>query len=47
MFATGEEADVKLWDTATGKQLSSFKEMGMLGAVEFSPDGKLLAADSA
>ena len=46
LFATGETTDVKLWDMATGKQLSTLKEMGMLGAIEFSPDGSLLAADS-
>lgn len=46
LFATGEETDVKLWDMATGKQLSALKEMGLLGAIEFSPDGTLLAADS-
>ena len=47
MFATGEMTDAKLWDMATGKQLSAFKEKGMQGAIEFSPDGKLLASDSA
>jgi WD40 repeat protein len=47
MFAIGEETDVKLWDMATGKPLSSLKEMGLLGVCEFSPDGKFLATDSA
>ena len=28
-FATGEETDAKLWDTATGKQLISLKEKGL------------------
>jgi WD40 repeat protein len=47
MFATGEEADVKLWDLATGNQVRSLKEAGLQGVIEFSPDGKLLAACSA
>jgi len=46
LFATGEQTDVKLWDLATGKQLSSLKEAGLQSVVEFSPDGKLLAATS-
>ncbi len=45
-FAVAEANDVKLWDMSTGKQLISLKETGMRGVVEFSPDGKLLAADS-
>ncbi len=46
MFATCEEADVKLWDMATGKQLRTLNTVGMLGAAGFSPDGNLLAAES-
>jgi len=45
MFATCEEADVKLWDMATGEQLRTFNTVGLRGAAGFSPDGKLLAAE--
>lgn len=47
MFATCEEADVKLWDMATGKQLRTFNTVGLRGAAQFSHDGKLLAAEGA
>src|SRR5262249_35900626 len=47
IYAMGEQADVKLWDLASGKQLSTLTGGNMLGATIFSPDGKLLAADSA
>ena len=39
---------VKLWDAATGKELATLTRGGrplcMYGAIEFSPDGRLLAA---
>jgi WD40 repeat protein len=47
MFATGEPADIKLWDLTDGRQVRALKEAGLLGVMEFSPDGKFLAADSA
>jgi len=47
IFATGEDADLKLCETATGRQLSLLEETGVRGEAEFSPDGKFLAADSA
>jgi WD40 repeat protein len=47
MFATGTEKDVRLWDMTSGKQLSELKEMGLSGVSEFSPDGRLVATDSA
>lgn len=46
-FAIGEQADLKLCDMATGKQLSSLKAGGLSGVFDFSPDGKLLAAYNA
>ncbi|MEP7273002.1 MAG: AAA-like domain-containing protein [Acidobacteriota bacterium] len=46
-FATAEDKDLKLWDTATGKEIRSLKEEGLRGAVAFSRDGRLLAAGSA
>lgn len=45
MFASAEEADVKLWDISTSKQLRSFKAEGLLNFAEFSPDGRLMAAE--
>jgi WD40 repeat protein len=47
MFAVEEVADLKLWETATGRQLSRLEETGIRGQASFSPDSKLLAADSA
>ncbi len=46
MFASGEDVDLKLWEMATGRQLSLLAETGIRGQAEFSPDGKFLAADS-
>jgi WD40 repeat protein len=46
-FAIGELTDVKLSEMAADKPLNSLKENGLIGPVVFSPDGKLLAADSA
>ena len=47
MFATGDDSEVRLWDMVSGKQLSSLKEAGLKGVCEFSPDGKIVATDSA
>jgi len=46
MYATEDEGDLKLWDMATGKQMSTLKDMRMLEAVGFSPDGNLLATSA-
>ncbi len=47
MFASGEDVDLKLWEMATGRQLSLLEKTAMRGQAEFSPDGEFLAADSA
>ncbi len=45
-FAIGEETGVQLWDVASAKLSSTLDGMGLKGAVEFSPDGRVLATGS-
>ena len=40
----GWDKQVELWDTATGRQLHVLRSPGSVGAMAFSPDGKLFAA---
>jgi WD40 repeat protein len=47
IFATGEKTNIQLWDLATGEPLSKIETTVDRKTVGFSPDGKLLAADSA
>ncbi len=45
LVACWSGAEIKIWDTQSGEKLRTLKKLkGMLGAVAFSPDGKLLAA---
>ncbi len=46
MFASCNQANVKLWNIATNTQLRSVPTGGRLGISMFSPDGRLLATDS-
>jgi RNA polymerase sigma factor (sigma-70 family) len=46
LLATGghsSDADVRLWDVATGKEIRAFDIDSMVNALTFSPDGKVLA----
>ncbi|HEV8482787.1 MAG TPA: AAA-like domain-containing protein [Blastocatellia bacterium] len=45
MFASSEEADIKLWDMTSNTLLRSFKAEGLLNIAEFSKDGRLMAAE--
>lgn len=45
--ATGAGNHVRLWEVATGKQLFGAKQKGAVTALEFSPDGKMLASAGA
>ncbi len=48
-LAYGDSSTLKLWDTASGKSLSSWKTQGAqyIMEIEFSPDGKhIIAGDS-
>ena len=45
IFASCEDADVKLFDIATNTQLRSFKSAGLRGIAEFSNDSRLMAAE--
>ncbi len=47
IFASCDRASVTLWDIATNTQLRAIKTGGLFGIATFSPDGKLLATDSA
>src|SRR5262249_40744654 len=39
------EGTVKVWDSATGQATLTFKTMGFVTSVAFSPDGKHIASD--
>jgi WD40 repeat protein len=45
ILASGHQGSVRLWETATGKELHRFDKLkGNVQALAFSPDGKVLAA---
>jgi WD40 repeat protein len=45
LVAAWSSKGVKLWDAATGEEIHTLKDFkGKLGAVAFSPDGRILAA---
>lgn len=46
-FATvSKDGTAKVWETATGKQISSMPHKGVFGKILFSPDGKNVATTS-
>jgi RNA polymerase sigma factor (sigma-70 family) len=44
LASAGFDQTLRLWETATGKELARLKHGGMLHTLAFSPDGKTLAA---
>lgn len=47
LAATGSLREAKLWDMATGKSVATLSDAGLVGFVQFSPDGRKLALSTA
>jgi WD40 repeat protein/serine/threonine protein kinase len=43
-LASGSDREIRIWDVATKRSIAEFQHEGRVGSVDFSPDGKLLAA---
>ena len=41
-----EDRTAQVWDVATGKNIATFKHLGQVRAIAFSPDGTLLATSA-
>ena len=41
-----EDRTAKVWDVATGENIATFKHLGVVRAIAFSPDGTLLATSA-
>lgn len=47
LVASGSVRETKVWDTATGKNVATLADAGLVRFIEFSPDGRKLALSTA